>query len=221
MMAAAWMGKAEVIRILLAARAEVDRVGGDARAGCDVALPGVSSLMCACRNGHSDAARVLLKAMADPMLTDAGGDTALHWAIEWGGHELAVRTLLQQGVDVNIGGSGGRTPLLLACVGGHPECVAALLQAGATAAGEMVLASQLGHEDVVRVLVERKRQQAGAFDADEEDALAAAQSNGHHSTAILLAATLGVSLRRRAEEARAEGSGSRWNIVRANRPLRV
>ena len=45
MMAAAWMGKAEVVRVLLASGAEVDRVGADARAGCDVALPGVSALM--------------------------------------------------------------------------------------------------------------------------------------------------------------------------------
>ena len=52
----------------------------------------------------------LLKAGADVHLTDAFGDTALHWA-SFCGHPASVTVLLEHGADASIKNHDGKTPL--------------------------------------------------------------------------------------------------------------
>ncbi len=71
-----------------------------------------------------------------------------------------VRLLLDQGVDPDVRGEGGRTALMLAAEGGHAEIVVALLEGGADVNAQNndgltapMAAVEGGHVDVVRAFV--------------------------------------------------------------------
>jgi hypothetical protein len=90
---------------------------------------------------------------------EVGGKTALMLAAE-GGHDLAVRRLLEAGADVRLALCDGRTPLYLAAANGHGAVAGRLLAAGAVVDqadehGETPLynAAGAGHETAVQVLV--------------------------------------------------------------------
>lgn len=63
-----------------------------------------------------------------PIWSQGRTRTPLHWAAQHG-HTEVVRTLIDNGTDVNARDVFGRTPLHLAV--SHPEIIALLLEAGA------------------------------------------------------------------------------------------
>ena len=72
-----------------------------------------------------------------------------------------LRALLARGAPVESATSGGRTPLILACQGGHERCARALLEAGAqidyqrnTGSTALMIACEHGHELCARALLE-------------------------------------------------------------------
>ena len=63
-------------------------------------------------------------------VADANNNTMLSEAAA-GGHAATIRLLLDRGVDPNVTGEFGRSPLWRACFLGHEEAMQALLEAGA------------------------------------------------------------------------------------------
>ena len=72
-------------------------------------------------------ARVLIAASANLNLTDAAGQTALHYACEAGAAEMATLLVLA-GAEVNIADANDDTPLHLAAMGGYDAIARLLLQ---------------------------------------------------------------------------------------------
>ena len=85
LMWAAAEGHAEVVKALLAAKADPNRKAHvtalEERKHADHATGGFTALMFAARNGHEDAVRALVKGGADPKLTNGDGATATIIAI--------------------------------------------------------------------------------------------------------------------------------------------
>jgi len=91
---------------------------------------GTTPLIIAASSGHSKACEALLKAGADPSLTDKEGLNALHVAVQVGQHEViplfaAYKQLL------NAKHMYGETPLMIAAWKGLLQTCEALLKAGA------------------------------------------------------------------------------------------
>lgn len=91
---------------------------------------GVTPLMLAACNGHTDVSLHLLELGADPHVRDRHGRSALHFAAD-GGHGDVVDALVGVDADVGVADAIGDTPLHLAVVGGHAGAVEQLLVAGA------------------------------------------------------------------------------------------
>jgi ankyrin repeat protein len=92
-------------------------------------------------------------------IADDNGNTALHWAAEYG-HASCIEPLVKAGANVDAANSQGETPLMLASAGGHEQCVRALWDSNASAdardrQGKRALhhAAAGGHASVVRVLL--------------------------------------------------------------------
>ena len=62
--------------------------------------------------------------------TDYDGDNALHYVCWWGDLP-AAKLLIDAGIDINKYGDLGYTPLHVACMNGHSELVALLVECGA------------------------------------------------------------------------------------------
>lgn len=77
-------------------------------------------------------ARILVAAGADPVLADASGRTALHYATEGNAAEI-VALLLLAGAEINRADGNGDTALHLAAQKGYDGIVRQLLQGGADA----------------------------------------------------------------------------------------
>jgi ankyrin repeat protein len=162
-----------------------------------------TALLDAARQGNVPAIEQLLQDGAVDLNEREGrehaGCTALHCAAQ-GGHEEALRLLLEGGCDPNLSDEAGDTALLLACSHGHSALVQALLthdaaidlpnrQSGAT---PLITAVQQGSVDVVKVLL-----RAGAATDlrtnGMQTALAIAAQQQNSDTAALLLAS-GASL---------------------------
>uniref|UniRef100_A0A7S4QAK6 Uncharacterized protein n=1 Tax=Alexandrium monilatum TaxID=311494 RepID=A0A7S4QAK6_9DINO len=116
-------------------------------------------LHCAAFFGHSEAARCLLAARAEPSVVTRFGYTPLHLAASNGQAGLAG-ILLEAQADMEAEDATGRTPLHAAAVSGHSETAELLLRAGASEShadrlGETPLhaAAMGGHLDTVELLL--------------------------------------------------------------------
>ncbi|KAI2741901.1 hypothetical protein DTO012A1_4463 [Penicillium roqueforti] len=97
----------------------------------DVAIrntDGDTALHLAARGGHVTAGKILRRKGADQEAKSHSGKTPLYEAAS-GGHTYFVKWLLEEDVNVKIGGSGGA--LQAASLGGYESLVEILLQAGA------------------------------------------------------------------------------------------
>ena len=92
---------------------------------------GRNQLMIASEVGDSAIVKMLLDARPDDLNVKTNlGITPLILAVRTGCKEV-VKSLLEQGAEINHEASGGLTPLILACLNGHSEIVELLLKQGA------------------------------------------------------------------------------------------
>jgi ankyrin repeat protein len=91
-------------------------------------------LMYYVQHGDENKVRALLQRGANPKLTDADGDTALHLAAQSRTAVNLVRLLLNSGADPNAKNNLGGTPLMWAAVYGNDDAARLLLEKGADAA---------------------------------------------------------------------------------------
>lgn len=143
------MGNLRLMRLLLAANADITARDRD----------GMTALDRAAWNGHTEAVRMLLDAKANAMNQDRDGMTALHRAAR-GQHVEVVKTLLKAKVDVRIEDHNGCTALHDAALGGNVEVVKLLLNANADATAKDKYgrtakshAARIGTWEVVKILM--------------------------------------------------------------------
>jgi ankyrin repeat protein len=101
------------------------------KAGADVDAQddrGLTALMMVSEDGYLEAARILIRARANPNLQDITGRTALSYASR---SPRLLDLLLRSGANPNIADKSGTTPLIFASVANQKEAVALLLKAGA------------------------------------------------------------------------------------------
>ncbi|XP_024083826.1 ankyrin repeat domain-containing protein 50 isoform X1 [Cimex lectularius] len=183
---AARLGLHNIVKVLLAAGAEVDH------ADCD----GWTALRAAAWGGHTEVVKLVLEAGASVDSCDRDQRTALR-AAAWGGHADIVTLLLEANADVNRTDCEGRTALIAAAYMGHAEIVEKLLDYNAdinhqdsdgrtalSVAALCVPASE-GYTKVVNILLERNA------DVDHEDKdgmtpLLVAAFEGHRDVCELL-----------------------------------
>jgi ankyrin repeat protein len=183
-------GRVEVVRLLLAAGANVNAQN----------RYGSTALREAAMHGHVEAVRLLLAAKADVNMQNQNGDTALIEAARDGRVDI-VQLLLAAKADVNAQSQWGHTALIYAARGGSVEVVQLLLAAGADVNAQdqngwtaLLVAAQNGRADVVRLLLAaganvNLQSQNGAT------ALIMAAANGHvELVQLLLAAGANVNL---------------------------
>lgn len=143
----------DAIRLLLAAGADPDLADSK---GC-------TPLMMACLK-YSRTKKFVLMAV-----TDLKGDTALHIAANFNAPELLGLLLSRAPSTVNLPNTDGVTALCYAASEGKEAAVSCLLSAGARdntflfakGIGSLLIAVELGHEKVVRVLLDRGVQAVG------------------------------------------------------------
>ncbi len=120
---AAAYSKPEVIRLLAAAGADVNR-----RNPANGSFPLHRAVV-----GEEPASRVaaLLDAGADPRVRNADGNTPLHWAVRFSRNAAVVGALLEAGADPRVRNADGNTPLHLAAPAGDSAVISLLAGAGA------------------------------------------------------------------------------------------
>ncbi len=118
-------------------------------------MGGITPLMYAALYRDQTSTRALLDAGADPNARNDAGATALMWAVD----DLEItRMLLARNADPNVRSADGRSALLLAAGrSGAVDVVKVLLDAGATLAGQPVLApaADAGDLAIIRLLLDR------------------------------------------------------------------
>ncbi|GBP85350.1 Kinase D-interacting substrate of 220 kDa B [Eumeta japonica] len=120
LMVASERGRAEAVRLLVAAGADPNATDAD----------GWGPVALAARAGHAPVVRELLDAGAKVDPRDCGGWTPLMWA-SYKGHEEVVAFLLEKGADVHAHGNYNINSLVWAAGRRHSGVVAQLLTAGA------------------------------------------------------------------------------------------
>ncbi|MBI4699077.1 MAG: ankyrin repeat domain-containing protein [Nitrospirae bacterium] len=127
---ASYNGYTEIVKLLLAAGAEVNAVRKD---------NGATPLLFATQQGHAEVVKLLLEANAGVNDASKDGRTPLLIASQKG-HEEVVKLLLAAKADVNVMDKDtGRTPLFMASQDGHTGVVKLLLDKGADVNAKAVL----------------------------------------------------------------------------------
>ena len=102
--------------------------GGDVNA---TTKDNITALMLASRTGNVDTINVLLAAGADPNITDAGGYTCLHDAVDVGCNKETLKAIIDHGANINAANKKGVTPLMQAFQVGNINAISVLLDAEA------------------------------------------------------------------------------------------
>eukprot|EP00050_Salpingoeca_kvevrii_P014894 m.41378 g.41378 ORF g.41378 m.41378 type:complete len:808 (-) comp6041_c0_seq3:93-2516(-) len=152
---------------------------------------GATALHYAAANGHDKAVSVLLKHAANPEAVNRYGWTPLMQAALYG-HASTARLLLQQHVAVDKLNELHASATLCAARAGNAEVISLLLAAGASPNGgganihPLMVAAQLGHEAVIRILLEGGADVNAQSPGTRWTALMYAALNGHVAVAELL-----------------------------------
>jgi len=184
LIAAAFCGHTEVVRLLLARGADVHAVNSQGR----------SALVQAADQGHAEIVQLLAHAGSTVDRPGLFGQNALHLAA-WQGHRAVVQTLLACAARIDIRDDAGMTPLALACTEDVPEVVALLLDAGTpieersgpTDATPLIMAAIDGQARVASVLLARGARR-DARDRNGRTAAEWARAERHEAVARLLEA---------------------------------
>ena len=150
------LGHTEAVRVLLEHQADPNIPSSDNKK---------TPLMAACYNKHAEVVKLLLAHKAtDVEALDEDHDTALRYANDRNNTEI-VRLLLESAhVNPNVYGKNDWSCLLVSCCDGQLDNVVLLLEHGAdpyhkVKGGKtcLMMASQYGHIDIVRLLLNSKR----------------------------------------------------------------
>ncbi len=160
---AAMEGRADLVKLLLAAGADIERPDWEATANNGRKF-GNTPLHIAAKWGHSEVVAVLLKAGAkiDPR-ENTRHLTPLHMAILWDQLDV-VQQLLAAGADTRITDGWKRNPLHLAVLAGSERLVLLFLKRGADIEAQgtsskktpLHLAASQGHVNVAKLLIAHK-----------------------------------------------------------------
>ena len=157
LMSASFEGHVEIARLLLAAKAHVDRTNHhgytplivaamqghaaivdvlvEAGAWLDHTMKveegKATAILAASQQGHTPCVRRLIASRASTNLPNANGDVPLGAAAYKGHRETVAALLVVSEIEVDYPNQRGATPLGLACFRGHVECAALLLAHGA------------------------------------------------------------------------------------------
>lgn len=147
---AAKASKKDVVRSLIAAKADVNQAEPD----------GTTVLIWAAYRDDVDSADALIKAGAKVNAANDLGATAL-WTASQNGGSAMVKRLLDAGADPNLALLSGETPLMVAARGGYPEVASQLIAKGAKvnvaatrAQTALMWAAAQKHPEVVKVLLD-------------------------------------------------------------------
>ena len=178
---ACYLGKIEIVNLLIKKGAEVDVVMED----------GNRALMLASQCGHNEICKLLIKNKADVDASDEGGFRALMYAAG-NGHKKVCQLLLEKGVDIDAESITGWRSLMYAAGNGHKEICQLLLERGAEVdASEndgwktLMYAACNGYKEVCELLIERGAD-VNAERANGWRALMYAASNGYKEICELL-----------------------------------
>ena len=151
------LGQTEAVRVLLQHQADPNIPSSDNKK---------TPLMVACSNTHAEVVKLLLAHKAtDVEALDENHDTALRYASDQTSGTEIVRLLLESAhANPNVYGKNNWGCLLVSCCDGHLDNVALLLEHGAdpyhkVKGGKtcLMMASQCGNIDIVRLLLNSKR----------------------------------------------------------------
>ena len=192
LMLAALLPDTRLLRALITHGANVNR-----------ASSGFTPLLAATRDswhGRSEAVMTLLANGANPLATDADGNTALHGAV-MSEEPMVAAMLLDAGAPINALNRAGVSPLAAACRAANWPLVKFLLERGAKPTppdGEpaLVAAAGIADDDIEGVkLLLKHRAAINAVDARHRSALMTAAAEGHEQIVrVLRAANADVSL---------------------------
>ena len=107
---------------------EIIKYGADVNA---VNRTGKTPLLLSCFYGQKDLAKVLLRAGADPSISDEQSFSSLHAAVDGRCNKDTLQTLIDHGAHTDAKRKDGATALLSACRTGQSESVMFLLESGA------------------------------------------------------------------------------------------
>ncbi|ODV24089.1 MAG: hypothetical protein ABT19_04660 [Rhodanobacter sp. SCN 68-63] len=182
---AALLPDTRLLRALIARGADVNRSAG-----------GLTALLAATRDslqGRAEAVMTLISNGANPLVTDAEGNTALHGAV-LSDEPIVAAMLLDAGADLNAVNRSGLTPLATACRAANWTLAKFLLERGAKTQladtePALVAAASLADDDPqgIRLLL-KHRAAINAVDARQRSALMTAAAEGHEEIARALRA---------------------------------
>ncbi|MGA0587156.1 ankyrin repeat domain-containing protein [Dyella sp. KRB-257] len=182
---AALLPDTRLLRALIARGADLNHSAG-----------GLTALLAATRDslqGRAEAVMTLISNGANPRVTDAEGNTALHGAV-LSDEPVVAAMLLDAGADLNAINRDGLTPLAVACRAANWPLAKFLLERGAKtqlagAEPALVAAASLADDDPegVRLLL-KHRAAINAVDTRQRSALMTAAAEGHEEIARALRA---------------------------------